>query len=49
MTSPNTGTSGRPKPAFFFVVFLVVAGLLYFGFTRYTGKGVAASAPVAIH
>jgi NitT/TauT family transport system substrate-binding protein len=38
MTSPNAGTSGRPKPAFFLVVFLVIAGLLYLGFTRYTGK-----------
>ncbi|HMG70306.1 MAG TPA: hypothetical protein VK544_04275, partial [Gemmatimonadaceae bacterium] len=34
------GNSGRPKPAFYAVVLLVVAGLLYFGFSRFTGRPV---------
>ena len=30
--------NGKPKPAFFAVMFLVVAALLYVGFSRYTGR-----------
>jgi NitT/TauT family transport system substrate-binding protein len=30
--------NGKPKPAFFAVMFLIVAALLYVGFTRYTGR-----------
>ena len=37
------GTSGRPKPAFYAVVLLVVAGLLYVGFSRFTGRPVLGS------
>jgi NitT/TauT family transport system substrate-binding protein len=31
--------NGKPKPAFFAVMFLVVAALLYVGFSRFTGRG----------
>ena len=37
------GTSGRPKPAFYAVVLLVVAVLLYVGFSRFTGRPVLGS------
>src|SRR5262245_48558938 len=30
--------NGRPKPAFFAVMFLVIAALLYVGFSRFTGR-----------
>jgi NitT/TauT family transport system substrate-binding protein len=30
--------NGKPKPAFFAVMFLVVAALLYVGFSRFTGR-----------
>ena len=29
--------NGRPKPAFFLVMFLVVAGLIYYGVSRFGG------------
>jgi NitT/TauT family transport system substrate-binding protein len=31
-------SNGKPKPAFFAVMFLVVAALLYVGFSRFTGR-----------
>ncbi|HEY7395107.1 MAG TPA: phosphate ABC transporter substrate-binding/OmpA family protein [Gemmatimonadaceae bacterium] len=31
--------NGKPRPAFFAVMFLVVAALLYVGFSRFTGRG----------
>ena len=31
--------NGKPKPAFFAVMLLVVGALLYVGFSRYTGRG----------
>ena len=30
--------NGKPRPAFFAVMFLVVAALLYVGFSRFTGR-----------
>jgi NitT/TauT family transport system substrate-binding protein len=33
------GSSGRPKPAFFLVMFAIVAGLIYYGVSRFGGIG----------
>jgi ABC-type nitrate/sulfonate/bicarbonate transport system substrate-binding protein/outer membrane protein OmpA-like peptidoglycan-associated protein len=35
--------NGKPKPAFFAVMFLVVAALLYVGFSRFTGRSLLGS------
>src|SRR5690349_9140565 len=32
--------NGKPKPAFFAVMFIIVAALIYVGVTRFTGKGI---------
>src|SRR3954454_7429087 len=31
--------NGRPKPAFFLVMFAIVAGLIYYGVSRFGGMG----------
>ena len=38
--SDTPGTPGRPKPAFFAVMLLIVGALLYFGLSRYTGRSI---------
>ena len=35
--------NGKPKPAFFLVMLVVVAGLIYVGINRFSGKGVFGS------